>query len=167
MVAVNGNVLIGSSKGKHDATWKGTFTEHFLVWVKMKLNQWILNNLTCVKSLQYIINLSKVRFPQFSGISRYWNPGMWKSDLPTHGLLDIMNIREIMEHFIDQKWHNQCNQKLFSYILKLSIIKEQKTLLSFTKGKAIFLKLEFPFNTKFYGIDYLTENSKYWFRITS
>ena len=37
MVAVNGNVLIGSSKGKHDATWKGTFTEHFLVWVKMKI----------------------------------------------------------------------------------------------------------------------------------
>jgi len=32
MVAVNGNCLIGSSKGKHDATWKGTFTEHFLVW---------------------------------------------------------------------------------------------------------------------------------------
>lgn len=32
MVAVNGNCMIGSSKGKHDATWKGTFTEHFLVW---------------------------------------------------------------------------------------------------------------------------------------
>lgn len=167
MVAVNGNVLIGSSKGKHDATWKGTFTEHFLVWVKENwINEYWIIELVYKLSLQYIINLSKIRFPQFSGISRYWNPGMWKSDLPTHGLLDIMNIREIMEDFIDQKWHNQCNQKLFSYILKLSIIKEQKTLLSFTKGKAIFLKLEFPFNTK-YGIDYLTENSKYWFLITS
>ena len=38
MVAVNGNVMIGSSKGKHDATWKGTFTEHFLVWVKIEIN---------------------------------------------------------------------------------------------------------------------------------
>jgi len=62
MVAVNGNVMIGSSKGKHDATWKGTFTEHFLVWEyhvtgTPACEKVIYQRMDCVRYLKYSKNM--------------------------------------------------------------------------------------------------------------
>ena len=69
--------MIGTSKGKFDATHKMTFTNSFLIMVR---NQNIFQILNLILTGVFVQSWDKFVIC-FSGISSYWNTSLWKGDL--------------------------------------------------------------------------------------